>query len=97
MTQVGLYAVDSTALGKPPAERQYELKGLYDLEEHQWSASTDPRIFHVLPDDQGHTYTIEDIQEAVESPTLHVYFEDDVPGRVSRPTDTESNWQTSTE
>jgi hypothetical protein len=97
MPRIGIYSVDSTELGKPPARRQYEQKGLYDLEENQWSDSTDTRIHHVLPDGGEQPYSIEEIQDAIESATLHVYLENEVPGRVSRSSDTSTCFQSASD
>jgi len=88
MPRIGIYSVDSTELGKSPDRRLYEEKGLYDIERNQWSDSTDIRIHHVLPDGREQPYSIEEIQDTIESATLQVYLEDEVPGRVSQPSDT---------
>lgn len=97
MPRIGIYSVDSTELSKPPARRQYKQKGLYDIEENQWSDSTDVRIGHVLPDEGEQPYSIEEIQDAIESATLHVYLEDEVPGRVSEPSDTSESFQSASD
>lgn len=97
MPRIGVYSVDSTELGKPPARRQYEQKGLYDSKENQWSDSTDTRISRVLPDSGEQPYSIEEIQDAIESSTLHVYLEDEVPGRVSQPSDTAGSFQSASD
>jgi len=97
MPRIGIYSVDSTELGKPPAKRQYEQTGLYDREKNQWSSSTDTRIQYVLPDKGEQSYSIEEIQDAIESATLQVYFENEVPGRISHPSDTSACFQSASD
>lgn len=97
MPRIGIYSVDSTELGKPPASRRYEQKGLYDLEKNEWSDSTDTRIHHVLPDEGEQPYSIAEIQDTIESATLHVYLEDKVPGQISRPSDTSACFQSASD
>lgn len=84
MPRIGIYSVDSTELSKPPSERTYEQKGLYHAEERSWSASTDSRIEHLLPATKKE-YSVEEIQEAVETSTTHVYLQNEVPGTVTKP------------
>lgn len=81
MARIGVYSVESTELEKPPAEREYEQKGVYLSEQRKWADSTDDRIQYLLPSDEDGSYSIEDIQAQIETTTLHVYFEDDVPGK----------------
>lgn len=85
MSLIGIYSVRSTELGKPPSERKYEQKGLYDPDNQTWTDTTDSRIQYMLPDGEGKSYSIEEIQEAVESSTTHVYRKDEVPGQVTAP------------
>lgn len=85
MPQIGIYSVDSTELSKPPSERKHEQKGLYHVEERTWSPLTDSRIEHILPATEKE-YSVEEIQEAVETSTTHVYLKEEVPGTVTKPT-----------
>lgn len=84
MSRIGIYSVDPTELSKPPSKREYEERGVYDAADHVWADSTDSRIPCVLPDEEGQEYTLEEIQDALESTTLHVYLESEVPGDVIR-------------
>lgn len=83
MTQIGVYVVDSTELEKPPAERRYKRRGLYNEVQGRWTEDTDSRLQIVLPEDCETPYSIGEIQDAVESATVHVYREDEVPGFVA--------------
>lgn len=84
MSRIGIYSVGPTELSKPPSMRQYEERGVYDIADHVWTDSTDSRITCVLPAEAGQEYTLQEIQEALESTTLHVYLENEVPGEVIR-------------
>lgn len=85
MSQIGIYAVDSTELDKPPSDREYKLRGLYDEQRRAWSDLTDRRLHCLFPDDEGEDYSLEEIQEKIETATLQVYAEDEVPGTVTEP------------
>lgn len=93
MSRVGIYSVDSTELSKPPSERHHEQKGLYDLRSGEWSDSTDDRLHYLLPERESQPYTREEIQDAIESATLHVYTESEVPGYVSRTSSSLTTYQ----
>lgn len=82
MSRIGVYSVDPAELSKPPSKRQYEERGMYDVTNHMWTDSTDSRIPCILPDEENQEYDIEDIQDAIESATLHVYLASEVPGKV---------------
>ena len=83
MSLVGIYSVRSTELDQPPADREYEQKGLYDLDEQTWADITDSRIRYFLNNEED--YSFEDIQEAIETSTTHVYYDGEVPGTVTMP------------
>lgn len=85
MSSIGIYSVRSTELDKPPSEREYKQKGLYDVNERTWTDNTDSRIQCLLPDEEGEQYTFEKIQEVIETSTTHVYPECEVPGTVTQP------------
>jgi hypothetical protein len=85
MPRIGVYSVDSTELTKPPEEREYEQKGLYDSGMKAWVNDTDSRVKCLLPDEDGEEYSFNTIQKTVESATTHVYLEGEVPGTVSQP------------
>lgn len=82
MNRIGVYSVSKSELEKPPRERLYQRIGLYDRSKPGWIGSSDGRLPLTLPDDRDHRYTIEDLQEAFETTTVHVYFENEVPGEV---------------
>ena len=86
MDRIGVYAVAPSELGKPPAARQYEEKGVYDPSTATWDDTTDGRLVLSLPDDDDTPYSVEEIQDAIETATIHVYYEEDVPGDVKRDT-----------
>lgn len=82
MSRIGVYVVDPSELDKPPVERLYERRGMYDVANAKWTDSTDRRLPIALPSDQRVAYSISEIQDAVETATVHVYREDEVPGQV---------------
>ena len=83
MSLIGIYSVRSTELDQPPAERVYEQKGLYNLDDQTWAEITDSRIKYLLTKEDD--YSFEDIQEAIETQTTHVYYDGEVPGTVTIP------------
>lgn len=82
MPRVGVYVVEPSELNQPPAERTHEERGIYDESKAKWTETTDSRITIALPNEHA-PYTIEEIQEGLESATVHVYREEEVPGSVS--------------
>jgi hypothetical protein len=97
MSQIGIYAVDSTELNKPPSDREYELRGLYDEQRRTWSDSTDSRLHCLFPDDKGEEYSLEEIHEKIETATLQVYPEDEVPGTVTEPSVSPKSFQSASD
>jgi len=81
MSRVGVYVVDSAELDKPPGERTHEQIGAYDRSAAQWTDSTDSRLPIALPEEED-PYTATEIQKEIESTTVHVYREHEVPGTV---------------
>jgi hypothetical protein len=84
MPRIGIYSVDSAELTKPPSDREYVQRGVYDPANRSWSESTDSRVECLLPETESE-YSVEEIQDTVETTTTHVYLEEEVPGIVKQP------------
>lgn len=82
MTRLGVYLVDSTELRKPPAEREYERIGVYDLSQHRWTDNTDERLQRMFSS-ESQEISREEMVDRVETATTQVFVEGEVPGSVS--------------